>query len=740
MTNTTMTATYLQIDQEKVQTGYTIADLNRFYSDGNSADQNIFAEMRSNLLLVSGEHYQRRDSSFYRRLREVRDITNEQKLRLTKNHTRKICQSYVNNIMAPNPGVGFMPKNEQELHDQKVAELHHAVWRDAFDRYNIDDLMDDWCDNFVELGETHVKIFWDPSKGPLKGYDVKKDENGQPIVDVFGQPQVDEDAPIHAGEFCFEEVYGFNLLRPPECRDLRKAEWLCIRKMVSKDDLILKYKGDPDKLRFIQASSNGTYMVFDASYGGYYRAENQVEVREYYFRPSLKFSRGKFQITTKEGILEEGELPAGIFPIVSQIFDKIQTTSRGRSPIKQIRPYQIEINRAASKMAEHQITLGDDKLLIQNGTKVSSGVALPGIRSVNYTGAAPTVLSGRSGEQYLNYMNTQIDELYKVMNVFEDTEENQSNLEPWLLLFRAARQKKKFQRYIKRFEKFLIEVVKTYLRLAKYHLPDDQLIYAIGAQEQVNIPEFKQMDDICYEIKVEAQSDDIETKMGKQMTLNHILQYTAGQLKPDDIGKFIREMPYANVDGSFDDMTLDYDVSTNDILALDRGEQPPVNQYDNHVYCIKRLTKRMRQADFKFLSPQIQNNYAQKTQLHQQFEAQRMLEIQRAEQGFIPTAGYLVTCDFYVTDPGDKSGLKTRRARLPYQSVEWLIKQLEAQGQGLQQLEAMDPAAQQGVAQQFNQMAGNGSPPQQPMGGMPQSRPHMNSAGMLHGIGVRSAQ
>ena len=45
----------------------------------------------------------------------------------------------------------------------------------------------------------------------------------------------DMDSPAQwAGEFVFEEIYGFNLLRPPECKDMRKAAWLCIRKMVDK--------------------------------------------------------------------------------------------------------------------------------------------------------------------------------------------------------------------------------------------------------------------------------------------------------------------------------------------------------------------------------------------------------------------------------------------------------------------------------------------------------------------------
>jgi hypothetical protein len=44
---------------------------------------------------------------------------------------------------------------------------------------------------------------------------------------------------------------------------------------------------------------------------------------------------------------------------------------------------------------------------------------------------------------------------------------------------------------------------------------------------------------INYEIVVEAQADDVETKMGQQLVLNNVLQYTASQMSKEDIGKFI---------------------------------------------------------------------------------------------------------------------------------------------------------------------------------------------------------
>lgn len=721
---------------------HDISALNALYLDGESCDQEVFAEQRSNLLLFAGEHYNRRHSLFYKRIRDTRELNQEQKIRLTKNHIQNICKIYANNIVSATPGVGFEPKDEQSIQDQKAATLHHSVWRDACEKYGIENnLVDQWCDDFIQVGEVITKIFWDPMAGEVKAYEQKIDDAGQPVfydvngeetndgVDEYGNPHslvADPDLPVFSGQMVFEEVYGFNLFRSAQAKRMEDSPFLMIRKMSNTKDMKQRYRNDPDKAKLFEETQEDTFVVFDAGFNGYKKTQGLSMIREFYFKPSPEYPKGYFYITTKAGIVEEGELPGGIFPIVFQEYERIQTTCRGRSPIKHMRPYQIEINRAASKIAEHQVTLGDDKLLVQNGTKVSAGIALPGVRSINYTGSDPKVLGGRSGEQYVSYMTGQIAELYQVMNVAQDGEDANAQMDPFALLFRSASQKKKFQRYTKRFELFLLNVTKTYLKLAKVHLPDDQIIWAIGKSEQINIPEFKSANDICYQINVEAQSDDIETKLGKQLVLNHVLQYVGPQLKPDDIGKLMRQMPYANFDGSFDDMTIDYDSVQNTLLALDRGEQVVPSQYGDLVYKIKRLTLRTEKPDFKYLAPPIQMAYQQIIQQYSQLEAQQQVQIQRAQQGYIPTGGQLLGCDFFVTDPESPS--KTRRARLPSESVQWLVTQLEAQGQSLDQIESLSGGNQSQIA---SLMA------QQP-GGMPQLRPGVKSTSAMipRGMGL----
>ncbi len=595
----------------------------------------------------------------------------------------------MNHIISVAPGVGFRPKNESEIQDQKATELHHAVWRDAVERQDLDDRIDNWADDFVGIGEVAVKIFFDPTKGPIKAFNQAVDEAGNPLTTPSGMPVPGE--PIFMGDFVFEDIHGFNLLRAPEAKSMEASPVIIVRKMVKVEELKKQFASTPDKERMIVQSMDETMMVFDSGQVTYRKAAGETMLREYYFRPCTQYPRGYFFFATKEGVLAEGELPGGIFPIVFKEYDRIQTTPRGRSPVKVMRPYQAEINRSASKIAEHQITLGDDKLLIQNGTKISSGVSLPGVRSINFTGMPPEILAGRSGNQYLEYLTSQIAELYDVMNVNEDPLDKKGQINPYSLLFRSANQKKKFRRHVRKFEAFLKGIAKTYLALAKIHMDDEAVVLAVGRRERVNIPEFKNADDISYELIIEPQAEDIETKLGKQLAINQVIQYTASQLDKEDIGKLIRAMPYSNVEETTSDLTMDYDNGTNTILAIERGEEPLLTPYDNHVYMIRRLVSRVRQPDFKHLHPQIQQVFLMTIQAHQKGEAENQRRLQAMQQGYIPTGGYLVTCDFYVPTPDDPK--KTRRARIPYEALKWLLDRLQAQGQSLDELEKMNQGA-----------------------------------------------
>lgn len=723
--------------QQPEQKTHDIAELNRLYTEADQADQEIFSEQRSNVLLVAGEHYSRKNSKYWNRIRDSKDLSTDQKLRLTKNHIQKIAKTYVNNIVSQAPSVKVTPQNEKEMQDQKAAQLNDSVWQYGRQKQNMKIKTMQFAKDYIDLGEVACKIFWNPSAGKFQGYRAEMDEAGNPVMDESGQQMVASKTPVFSGDLQIERIFSFNLLREASSKSMDDSGFFILRKMVETSEIEAMVQGDPDKLKFIQATKDDTFLVFDGNQQNYQKSDKQTMLREYYFRPCVDYPTGYFYITLEGGILFEGELPFGIFPIIYEGFDEIQTSPRHRSIIKQLRPYQAELNRAASKIAEHQVTLGDDKLLIQSGTKITTGVQLPGVRSIQFSGMAPTILQGRAGEQYAAYMTSQIQEMYQVANIVEDSMmRDQKTADPFAQLFQSVHDKKKFTLYTDKFENFLCKVCSTYLDLGRQYFTPDMVIPMIGRSEAVNIAEFKTTSELCYSIKVEPMTDDITTMMGRQLTINHALQYVGSQLPKEDIGKLMRAMPFGNFDESFSDLTLNYDSATNMILSLDRGQMVQPNKYDDSPYMIQRLVSRTRSSDFQMMNPQIQNNYAQLIDLYEQQETLKQQQLLQAQAQFIPSGGARIKVDYYVPDPKDPN--RPIRATLPAESVDWLIKRLADQGSSQEIMTSMNQGAVSEMAAKLNQQQGanaqigmQSGPPQMAAPPVPRAvAPPMPSQGM----------
>lgn len=696
----------------------SIDELNRLYSEGETCDQELFAEQRSNVLLASGDHYAKKSSKWWNRVREAKELQNDQKLRLTKNHMHKITRIYENNIISQSPGVVPIPNNPKELQDQKAAELNKSVWEYAKTCQHLRAKTQSWCKDFIEIGECIAKIYWDPMAGRHVAYEQSTNEDGSLSYDEQGQP-ISSGKAIFTGDLVLERVHAFNLVRPSEAKTMEEAKWLCIRKMVHVEDLkkLAENLSDDEKKK-IQSTQDETYFVFDGNRSNYTKADKQALVKEFYFRQSYDYPEGWFVIQTGELVIAEGPLPYGIFPIVYEGFDEIQTTPRHRSIIKQLRPYQYEINRAGSKMAEHQVTLGDDKVILQNGSKVTNGPHLPGVRTMFVTGQEPTILAGRSGDQFLAYMTSQISEMYQVANVAEDTEEKEGG-DAFANLYRSIRDKKKFSIYAEKFENFLVNLCRTYLELAKEYFDEQMLIPAVGKSEYINIAEFKSTEPLKYQIKVEPLNEDTTTMMGRHLVLNHVLQYVGGNLEKDDIGKIIRQMPFANHEETFSDFTLNYDTATNLILSLDRGEEPIISRNDDEQYMLKRLSARQKQSDYRLLDQDIQARYEQSIQAYEQIASEKAQAIKQAQNEFIPASGAAIKCDYYIPDPNQPS--RSIRATIPAEALDWLIKRLEEQGSAQAQLSQQTTRIQQDLASQFLAGQSNGGMlPPQPQQGMVQ--------------------
>lgn len=689
-----------------------IASLNSWYDEADAANRELFAEQRSNILLTAGVHYSANVQRNLERISAASNLTEAQKLRLTKNHVQRVVRHYKGSILSYAGGVAISPQQENELQDQKAAEQNQAVWDDAKTKYRLKERTREWANDFTQIGEVGAIIRRDPNVGEFVGYEGATDpETGAPVLDAeTGAQAADETRPVFRGGFVFETIYGYNLLQHPGSKTLRGTP-VCIRKMVPKKELEARYKDDQEKLKYIQASSDDEFVVFDADKARYTKEKDQVCWREYYWPKCHEYPMGYYAMSTRSGICEEGPLPEGIWPIAFALFDQSPSAPRGRSIVKVIRPWQAEINRASSQQAQHQITVGDDKIVYQAGTKLQSGALLPGVRGITYQGMQPQILAGRDGSQFGAYIDQQVRDLYAAVDLEHLFDEKPTGaIEPYTLLYRSAKDQLKFSEYHEKFEQFLIDLCSIYLEMARFYLEDDELIYIMGRKEQVNIDEFRSTTPLQYRIKMEAQAETIESKLGKQLTINHTLQYVGNKLEKEDIGKLMRSMPYGNFEESFSDFTIDYDNAQNIMLSIERGQQPAFSQFDNHEYIVKRLGKRVREADFPYLDDRIKQLYQLVYVQHRDAYTKQVEAEMRAKDEMIPIGGAMIGCDMYVPDKKNPDNAP-KRVRVPYQALDWLINTLEQQGMTMEKLEMQN---QQTIAEMADQIFPQQPPPQQP--------------------------
>lgn len=713
---------------------HEIGDLNKLYTDGEAADSSALAEMRGNVQMQAGEHYKKIQSKMIERLRDSK--SNESaKLRLTTNHIQVITKTYINGIISQAPGVHMLPFNENELQDQKEAELSQSVWSDAEIKQNLEEKIQRWAESFVVIGEMASKIYWNPHMGKIIGYKQEISESGQPVftspmgdtlepIDQFGQPNQPKPSkePVYQGQLCIDPLHPFNIIRKAGVESMSESPFLCVRQMMPIAEAKALVAGIPDKAereekeKYIVESGKTTFKIFEATNGSYQDTKDQVMLREFYFRPCSEYPNGYFYITTEAGILFEGELPFGLFPILIEGFDNLPTSPRATSIIRPLRAPQAEINRMTSAISTTQIVHGKDKIFSPMGSKVSKGTSFAGADEYSVSGNMPMVVEGKAGTQFEASLSRATSELYKLANLeYELTEV--SVQDPYQQLYKSLSQRKKYQIYVRKFERFLCKNAELYLKLAKRYLPDDYVIKAVGKREFVNLAEFRRIADEDFNIKLKPMSNDIESTMGKQLNINTVLQYANKDLPPSARGKILRAMPFLNEDQIFSDLTIDDENIESDILALDRGEFRPALEIDKHDLYIERLNHRMKQSDFRLLNPQIQQMYQAKLQQHIELKAQEAMRLKEMQAEYWPTGGGLVKVDLY-----DQKG---KRMLVPQEALQKLVKVLEDQGTMQNQLQQMDMNNQLQLLQAASQSPMPPQDPQQPQGPMQAMPPQM---------------
>ena len=692
--------------------------LDSMYRNADSLDNRHFQKLMSYERLIQGDHFYQSMQKQIRTSRTWEGSSPKARLRLVQNHLARWHNYWMNGIINQASDVEPMPKNDNELKDRKAAELNKSVKSHIAEETDFFSVRDRLVGDYLK-GECAVRIGFNPDQGSLVPGEIEQamDENGQPAMEPYvdpttGQPIIDpmtgqpQMRPVFiqplmpSGIMTIEAVEMENLLRDPMARSWNEARWVCHRKTRDKKDIIKLAKQLVDNPEALQEMVNKlseedeTLSAYKGTDNNYMieESDKKVSVREFFWRPSIEYPNGYYVMCTSSFTIMESELPAGEFPFEFENFDNVQGTPRGASRLKQLAPIQLEINRCVSKIAEHQITVGDDKLVTQAGSKIAEVNKYDGIRIFKVTGGfAPQFLQGRSGDQYVDFWLNNVSMLEKIGEMSEISEDKMVGMEPYAIFFLSSKQKMKFARHASKFERFLVRLWKKVLRIHKYHVHPNAVIEMVGSPEKVNIDEYKSTTDIDFQIKLKPRTEDPDSLIAQQHSLETLLQYAGGNLNEADIGMIAKYSPFIQKTDMVLDSTLKADRATNMILKLDKGANMPISMSDDPDYMLRRLSSRMSMADFDDITFRQQDGQVVPTDIiHQLYQAkiaeyenmiaereQKALAMQR---DMIPTTGGLIPIQMYEAVPSQDGSVSSKRIQLPNDALEWLIQALKTQG------------------------------------------------------------
>lgn len=660
---------------------YSFSRLRDLFKEAYEADEYSFREMRTSIRMYAGEHFTRSfdqgvGGEIARFSRGSRG-TGINRIRIVKNHCPRVADVYVNQIMSSVPDVEVVGINSQDPRAQRVADLNNQVLEEDKRRTKkYKQRLREKALYFVSIGEVAIKLYWDEEKDWVTR----------------------------------QMILPFDLLRAPGIKNLDDSPWLIHRNVFTTEELTRIY-GEEWVQRNMGDNRNPSDDVGEVEFPAHTVFDTQkrefqelrgLEIREFYLRPNSEYPEGYFCFFTSRGIIEEGPLPGGVFPIVTARCLTTPSVARGYSPFKILYPLQQEINRASGQDASNNIHFGDDKLISGAHSKIQLGNKVEGMShiKVNQYGGKITdayqIIEGKGQPKNIDYVMSLIKEIDYQLNIETLMQEKKGPKAGDIsyVFFSTIKDQQKFSSVAQCFEEFLKEENETALKLFRHYLDEGDLIHDSNRQDYIVISDFKETDEEDYLIETKVRNNTPTELLGRHMQVRDILQYVGAHLDRRDIGHLLKDTVLGDSEALISHFTQGEEACTQNLIALEKGQFPIYSETEDFAYKAEKITARMNRPDFPLLPQPIQENFRRFLKLCEEMVAKAAQEKMRLEKGIIPSSGYLVNTDFYITIPGAKGDPVTKKAKFPSHALEWLGKALEKQGTMLESIEPLSAPSQ----------------------------------------------
>lgn len=301
------------------------------------------------------------------------------------NHLRNLIRHVVTIATANRPGF-----NPRPINDDYASKRQVQLTRNVLEYYVREQRLDLKSSNGLEaaliFGCSYMWSRWDRAAGKNKGdVDVAHEEDG--VDEETGLPYfVGDPSGVKVPQF--EGDLKVDFLTPLEVRCARtngadKPDWVIVKQMVNRWNLVKLYPDFADDIKSAQASSEEGKFSF--IHEGYYEQTEQIPVLHFYHARTPAIPNGRYAVVLAGGQwVEDGELPYKDIPIYRIAPGEIIGTDTGYADGWDLLAVGNAHDAALSTILTNHDAFGVPNIAQVEGTDLSMSALVGGMNVFNY--------------------------------------------------------------------------------------------------------------------------------------------------------------------------------------------------------------------------------------------------------------------------------------------------------------------------------------------------------------------
>lgn len=476
--------------------------------------------------------------------------------------------------------------------DLSAARAGEAIYEHSYRTLNVKRIMRRASFWTITTGTAFIKDWWDNS--------VKDGEN-------VGKMQV-------------ECVTPFHLLVPDLTEEELEYQPYIIHEM-SKSPEWIKEKFNHDIQPNSFSSGDMLEQKFLSAVGVQEHGKEYVSVREIWIKPCGKFPRGAHILWAGDTILSKTE--GWVFQHGEYPFTKINHIPTGRfygdSVIIDLIPIQKEFNRTRSQLIESKNRMAKPQLVAARGSidpnKVTSEPGLVIFYTPGFNPPQPLPLTAIP-----NYVPQELDRCLADMDDISSQHEVSRGQTPpgvtaaTAISYLTEQDETKLAFTIESIEEAHEKLGRHFLHHAQQFWNSGRAVRVVGENGSFDVEVFRGSDlRGNADLKIEAGSAMPQSRAAKQAFITEIGKM--GWITPD---KALKYLDMAETNRMFEELSIDIRQQERENLRLMRGEEVPVNDWDNDEVHLATLDNFRKKQQFEHLPDNVKEFFHQHAMLHQQ--------------------------------------------------------------------------------------------------------------------------